>query len=917
MKQLYIFLVSVLAVLGLVACTADYDEFGASHYKVFKDIVFEEQDGDASVSADEHIIRITTVAPAESLETWDSLTISYFSASNLATLHLVDGKFKEFPSDSAGLDSLAQEVSYVKKNLRAGDKIRIPKSQVVYVMLVAENGDPAIWKIEFTIPGVEKEESSSSAGEDDSGKSSSSEGEDDSAESSSSVAAEQSSSSIEIAKNDDNSFKIKFVDELDNKTSGDTVYVTFAQGTELAKVVVDSTVAFINRLAKIDVDPKSVKDWSIAQTFKVTAENDSAKTWTVVVAAVKSSATNLTLKFNNQVATSTKVGEAADTIFIKLKDDETIEGAKLDLEASSVSVGATVSPALEGFSDWAESVSFKVTAEDGTEKTWILCLSIAEKGYVASSENELIAISAEGQVAEATVDAEAHKVVLHMAKKDDMASVAVTIKVSDKASFVLEDRNLLSPKKLTITAEDGSSVEWTVSADYVKSAAAEVLKFAVSGLAVSEEPTIDAEKSTITFEVEYGSDLKSVVFSASVSEFATFSDQPLDLSSGSAKLVVTAESGETKEWTIVANVAEPPKKPAPRILSMKIAGKDAVVDSVEENGKWIHWVHYDNLEFMSDLSNLKVSDIKLSDGATIDGIVDGKSYDLVDDNTVTVSNGEESLKYAIRAGYQYLNNDFNTWKQDEFKANNDVEGWDNGNNSYAKTLTASIENQTIVKMQSVNAVIKFASGNLFTGVFNPKGVQTMLMANYKDGNELIDFGRPFAARPRYVEFDVKYELPAGKKDSCDLYVVLENRTSTRTCDSYDAVKGIVGSNACRTSSDVNTMVASAWYRATTVDSYDDPDVVSIKDAAQEGYKTIRMKLHYGVPLDGSPLYESSALSTTLVNSKGVDNHVVTTDHPENFAVTHVRIAMASSADGNHYNGTINATLYADEMRFIY
>jgi hypothetical protein len=36
------------------------------------------------------------------------------------------------------------------------------------------------------------------------------------------------------------------------------------------------------------------------------------------------------------------------------------------------------------------------------------------------------------------------------------------------------------------------------------------------------------------------------------------------------------------------------------------------------------------------------------------------------------------------------------------------------------------------------------------------------------------------------------------------------------------------------------MVASAWYRATTVESEDDPDVVSITDAEREGYKTIRL-----------------------------------------------------------------------------
>lgn len=720
MKQLLSFLAFAMMVLGFVACTADYDEFGASHYKEFKDIVFVEQDGDASVSSDEHVIKITTVAPPESLDTWSSLTIEYFSASNLATLHLVDGKFKEFPSDSAGLDSLAQEVSYEKKNLRSGDKIRIPKSKVVYLMLVAENGDPAIWKLEITIPEASEESSSSS-------------------------------------------------------------------------------------------EKTEVKSSSSSKV-----ESSSSK-------ALKTE-TDLQLTFKNQF----KIGRRGDTISVKLESNLKIADAEVN--SVKISEGATVSPDPKEVKDWSKAQNIVVTAEDGkTKQTWIVIVDIAaEDEKPASTEKELISIFAKNQIDDADIDAEKKTVVVHLDKQKEILSVELTAKVSETASQNLKSEalDLRDPVTMTITAEDGSTVDWTISADYKTPAA------------------------------------------------------------------------------------------APRITAMKIAGNDAVIESEGEEGSEKFFIHYDNLDFLTDLTNLEVSGIELSEDAFVEDLEDGEKYDL-SFKKVKVSNGFVDQEYEIRAGYQYLNNDFNTWKQDEFKANNDVEGWDNGNNSYAKTLTASIENQTVVKMQSVNAVIKFASGNLFTGVFNPKGVQTISMANYKDGNELIDFGRPFAARPRYVEFDVKYELPAGKTDSCDLYVVLENRTSTRTCDSYDAVKGIVGSNACRTSSDVNTMVASAWYRATTVDSYDDPDVVSIKDAAKEGYKTIRMKLHYGVPLDGSPLYESSALSTTLVNSKGVDNHVVTTDHPENFAVTHVRIAMASSADGNHYNGTINATLYADEMRFIY
>ena len=126
-----------------------------------------------------------------------------------------------------------------------------------------------------------------------------------------------------------------------------------------------------------------------------------------------------------------------------------------------------------------------------------------------------------------------------------------------------------------------------------------------------------------------------------------------------------------------------------------------------------------------------------------------------------------------------------------------------------------------------------------------------------------------------------------------------------------------GSNVNRTSTDVNTLVASAWYRATTVTSSEDPDVVSIEDASRSGYKTIRLAIHYGTPLSGSPIYASRAFATDMKNKEGVDNHVVATTTPDQFPVTHIRVVMASSALGNVYEGVIGATLYVDEMRLIY
>ena len=566
---------------ALFACSADYDTFGASDYNKFNGIAFEEQNGNAAIYEGEHKIVVSLAEIPDSLDTWDSVTIGSIDISSMATFHLVDSKFKEFPSDSAAIDSLAQEVSYAKDRLREGDKIRVPSSGVVYLVVVSESGNPSIWQMEFEIP--EKKVKSSSS----------------------------------------------------KKESGDT-------------------------------DAKS------SSSTKESGNSSSGK----------SDASSSSKGSDNSSSSSAK------------DDDSSASGG----EGNSSAGG--------------------------------------EEPESSSSE-------------EVSPDA---------------------------------------PKLLKIKVGAGDV-----------------------------EGEIDQDAGTVFLNMDYSKDL--------------------------------------------------------------------------------------------DLRDLEVKSLELSDGATAN-IEAGESYDFTRGYKVKLTSDGGERTYTVKAGYQYPGSNFNSWIKDDFGNKNDIAGWDNGNNdaiSSTKTLTVN-ENEQIVKMVSQDAKVlgigRFASGNMLVAYFNPKGVGTLKLTSYDDGNELIDFGRPFYGRPKYVEFDVKYE---GKGDSCDLYVILEHRSRTSN----------EGKNQYRTSSDVNTMIASAWYRATTVESEDDPDVVSITDAERSGYKTIRLAFKYGEPHDNSPIHNSSVFTKKLLNSAGIDNHVVPTDSPDEFDVTHIRVVMASSALGNLYKGSVGATLWADEMRLIY
>ena len=581
-------LLGLIAIVLLNGCSADYDTLGVSDYRNLEEISFAEQDGSSMVYSAEHSMEFDFVAPPESLETWDSLTVENIDLSHFASLYLVDDKIKEFPEDSLELDSLAEKVSYSKSALKPGDKIRVPSSHVVYVVVVSESGKKSIWKLILNVPESEK-----------------------------------SSSSVK------------------NATSS-------------------------------------------------SASSSSAKK------ASSSSAKSATSSSSAKSATSSSSAKPADS---------SSSAGNSSGKSSSSSLGAS-------------------------------------------------------------------------------------------------------------SSKDGKPVE---------------------------------SSSSVANELLGSSD--------SISE-----------------------------------------SPAPRILSLSIAGKSAEFDEDRKT------FHVDDLDFRTDLTSLELSEMELSEGATANVEV-GDSYDFGSGIQVTVTNAnDESETYTVKAGYQLPGSNFNSWKGDDVTPDSI---WGNANTILTTTEKITSGSMIGAKIQTSSALTKTASGSLYTAVFNPKGVGTLSMASsstWPDGNELLDFGKPFNARPEFMEVKFSYE---GKGDSCDIYILLENRTGDK--------------NVNRKSSDVNKLVASAWFRSTKADNSgrENPDVVSVSAPDENGMRTLRLKLQYGEPLAGSPIENSSTFNTKLEssNKSAINNGLVqgTGDEP----VTHIRVVFASSADGNHYKGTKGAILVIDEMKLIY
>lgn len=535
---------ALMMLLG--ACTADYDTFDSSDYRELKEIAVAEQDGSPAIYSEQHRIEFDLVEVPDSLDTWESVTLEELDLSHFATLHLVDGDIDDFPTDSAGLDSLANKVKYSKNTIEEGEIIQIPSSHVLYVVVVSESGKKSVWQLTFNIPNVEP-----------------------------------------------------------------------------------------------------------------------------------------------------------------------------------------------------------------------------ESGSVSSSSSAKSSSSAEGKSSNS--------------------------KKSDKSSS-----------------------------------------------SESKETSSSSQKSADS--------------SAATSSYA------------------------------------------PKILALSIAGNVAIIDEESKS------IHVDDLAFRTDLTALELSAMELSEGASADVTV-GESYDFGAGVQVKVTNeDDESVTYSVKAGYQLPGENFNSWNKNDVTPDSI---WGNANTILTTTEKKTSGSMIGAMIKTGSALTKIASGSLYTADFNPNGVGTLSMASsstWPDGNELLDFGKPFAARPEYMEVKFSYE---GKGDSCDIYILLENRTGNK--------------NVNRKSTDVNTLVASAWFRSTKADNSgrENPDVVSISEPDENGMRTLRLKLKYGEPLEGSPIENSSTFDTRLKssNKSAINNGLVqgTGEEP----VTHIRVVFASSADGNHYKGVSGATLIVDDLKLIY
>ncbi len=402
-----------------------------------------------------------------------------------------------------------------------------------------------------------------------------------------------------------------------------TVAIEVANGTDLAALTPTITVS---DGAIVDPTSGTSQDFTSTVTYTVTAE-DGATTqdWEVTVTEAPSSATDI-VSFSLSEATGTATIDAsAHTVAIEVANGTDLTALTPTI---TVSAGASIDPAGGTSQDFTSTVTYTVTAEDGTTtQDWEVTVTEAP-----SSATDILSFSLSEATGSATIDASAHTVAIEVANGTDLTALTPTITVSagagiDPAGGTSQD--FTSVVTYTVTAEDGTTTQdWEVTVTEAPSSATDILSFSLSEATGSA--TIDASAHTVVIEVANGTDLTALTPTITVSAGAS-----IDPAGGTSQdftgvvtYTVTAEDGTTtQDWEVT--VTEAPSS-ATDILSFSLseATGSATIDAS---------AHTVAIEVANgtDLTSLAPT-ITVSDGATVDP-TSGTSQDFTSTVTYTVT----------------------------------------------------------------------------------------------------------------------------------------------------------------------------------------------------------------------------------------------------------------------------------------
>ena len=266
-----------------------------------------------------------------------------------------------------------------------------------------------------------------------------------------------------------------------------TVAIEVDNGTGLTSL---SPTITISDDATISPTSGTPQDFSSAVTYTVTAQDGSTKDWTVNVteaAPLSDQKDMLTFVLADQTGPAT-IDAGAATVAIEVDNGTGLTSLSPTI---TISDDATISPTSGTPQDFSSAVTYTVTAQDGSTKDWTV--NVTEAAPLSDQKDMLTFVLAD-QTGPAIIDAGAATVAIEVDNGTGLTSLSPTITISDDATISPTSgtpQDFSSAVTYTVTAQDGSTKDWTVNVTEAAAICSPISTLACSDIPVSVPFTLD------------------------------------------------------------------------------------------------------------------------------------------------------------------------------------------------------------------------------------------------------------------------------------------------------------------------------------------------------------------------------------------------------------------------------------------
>lgn len=194
----------------------------------------------------------------------------------------------------------------------------------------------------------------------------------------------------------------------------------------------------------------------------------------------------------------------------------------------------------------------------------------ADEYTYISEENDFLTFSLTEQTGDAIINATNHTISIEVDFGTILTSLVATFTISENATVAIglnaqtsgvTANDFTSPVIYTITAQDGSVQNWTVTVNVALNDQNDILSFSFAEQTVNA--TVNATEHTVNIEVEYGTNLTQLVAAFTLSPDAIAKIGTTDQTSGTTVndftsdvvYTIVAQNGDEQNWTVSVTVA--------------------------------------------------------------------------------------------------------------------------------------------------------------------------------------------------------------------------------------------------------------------------------------------------------------------------------------------------------------------------